>query len=59
MSKYYNKRPSEIVGIDDTYTAYCLDEACLYISKRLKNGETPKFKKNYSSFTDLYKSLKL
>ena len=27
MSKHYSKRPSEILGITDTYTAYCLDEA--------------------------------
>lgn len=30
MSKHYSKRPSELLGITDTYTAYCLDEAaCL------------------------------
>lgn len=29
MAKEYNKRPSEILFIDDPYTAFCLDEACI------------------------------
>lgn len=38
MSKLYNKPPSEIMGISCKYTAYCLDEACMYIQYRLEQG---------------------
>lgn len=31
MAKEYNKRPSEVIFIDDPYTAYCFDEACSFI----------------------------
>lgn len=31
MAKHYQKRPSEILGIDNDYLAYCFDEAALYL----------------------------
>lgn len=31
MAKRYNKRPSEILSIDNDYLAYCFDEAALYL----------------------------
>ena len=43
MSKLYRIRPSEILGIVDTYTAYCLDEACAYITSKIQKGEEPDF----------------
>ena len=48
-------RPSELLDIEDAYTAYCLDEACAFILYRIKKGESPKFHKEYHSFKDLYK----
>ncbi|MCQ4921562.1 hypothetical protein NE686_00570 [Tissierella carlieri] len=30
MGRYYQKRPSEIVNIDDEYIAYCFDEVCYF-----------------------------
>lgn len=34
MARYYQKKPSEIVAINDNYLAYCFDEVCyFYISK--------------------------
>lgn len=55
-------RPSEIMGIDDAYTAFCFDEACAYIIKELKDGKEPILKKqsgsnngNYSRPSDLYR----
>ena len=30
MAKRYNKRPSEIMNIDNDYLAYCFDEVALY-----------------------------
>lgn len=55
-------RPSEMLDIDDKYTAFCFDEAIAFIIKKLKDGEKPKFRmedivvaKNYSKPSDLYK----
>lgn len=55
-------RPSEMLDIEDKYTAYCFDEAIAFIIKKLKDGEEPKFRmesavvvKNYSKPSDLYK----
>ncbi len=35
-------RPSEVMGITDSYTAWCFDEACLYMMSKLEDtGEIP------------------
>lgn len=65
MSKLYNVRPSEILGIVDVYTAFCLDEACTYIASKIKDGEEPDFtiqnssieKPHYNSLRDMYSSM--
>ncbi len=31
MAKHYNKRPSEILNIDNDYLAYIFDEVALYL----------------------------
>lgn len=31
MAKEYQTRPSQILAIDEEYTAYCFDEVCLFI----------------------------
>ncbi len=42
MSKRYSERPSVILGVEDTYTAYCLDEACMYALCKLEEiGRLP------------------
>lgn len=52
-------RPSQIVGIDDAYTAFCFDEACALIVTKLQNNEIPIIKEeNESTYTkpsDVYK----
>ena len=56
-------RPSDLIGIDDVYTAFCFDEACAFIIKNLKDGLEPTIKMNglgeekgvYSKPSDLYK----
>ena len=58
MSKMYNVRPSELFGVNDTYTAFCLDEACAYIINKLENKEEPKFIVSYSKPSDLYEKYK-
>lgn len=50
----YGKRPSELLDIEDNYTAYCLDEACAYIMNRIDQGDEMYFEKHYTSFTELY-----
>lgn len=66
MSKLYRVRPSELVGIVDTYTAFCFDEACAYITSRIKDGEQPDFtvkenksleKPHYSSLKEMYSAM--
>ncbi len=39
----YNKLPSEILRIEDEYTSFCFDEACMYISSQLQNEKEPKW----------------
>lgn len=34
-------RPSEIMGIDDVYTAFCFDEACAFIISEIQDGKEP------------------
>lgn len=56
LASIYKARPSSLFDIEDPYTAFCFDEACAYISAKIKNGEEPKFKVKYSSFSDMYKN---
>ena len=32
MAREYRRRPSEILGIDNDYLAYCFDEVALYLT---------------------------
>lgn len=53
-------KPSDILGIEDAYTAFCFDEACAYIIKRISDGEEPHIVnpevagKSYKKPSDLY-----
>ncbi|MBE6760228.1 MAG: hypothetical protein E7554_09135 [Ruminococcaceae bacterium] len=43
MSKRYGQRPSLLLGVEDPYAAWCLDEACMYIMCRIENdGRLPR-----------------
>lgn len=55
MAKYYNVKPSELIGELDHYTAYCFDEACMFIMHKIDDGEEPQFRRHYGSFAELYK----
>lgn len=58
MAQHYNCKPSDFFDLgDDRYTAFCLDEACTYISVQLKDGKEPKFKKKVKSLSEYYRSL--
>lgn len=39
-------RPSELIGLTDSYLAFCFDEVCAYILKRMQDGEEPIIKEN-------------
>ena len=54
MVKRYNKLPSELMSIEDEYTAYCFNEACTFILGELEAGKEIQFKQKYSSFSQLY-----
>ncbi len=62
MSKLYNCLPSDIIGVEDNYTAFCFNEACAEIILRLQNEEKPIYREQeeeqeeYSNFTDFYKN---
>jgi hypothetical protein len=63
MSKLYNCLPSQLLGIEDDYTAFCFNEACSEIQIRLQNEEKPNYIENrkadepkqYNNFKDFYK----
>lgn len=39
MAKHYQKRPSEILGIDNDYLAYMFDEVALYLESEVTDKE--------------------
>ncbi|WP_141640061.1 hypothetical protein [Clostridium novyi] len=41
MSKRYKIRPSKLLDIEDSYTAYCFDEACDYLIEELSKENPP------------------
>lgn len=45
MSKQYRTRPSELLGISDSYTAFCFDEACMFILSRIEGMKEKDFDK--------------
>ena len=60
LAKAQNRTPSEVLGIEDEYTAFCFDEACDYIVKRIAKGDEPRYekkKKKVSSMAEYFKEL--
>lgn len=47
MSREYQTRPSQLLGIENDYLAYCLDEVCLYL---LSEATDSKGKVNWGKF---------
>lgn len=58
IARLYKCRPSELVGLEDAYEAFCLDEACAYIIQQIEDGNEPLFKKKYNSFKEMYEKYK-
>lgn len=40
MAETYAAPPSKLIGLDDPYAAYCLDEAICDYMARLRSGQT-------------------
>ena len=60
MSTMYHKTPSELLRIEEDYTAFCLDEACIFIRLKMEDAENPQkpnFKEKATSFSDFYEQL--
>ena len=55
MSKTYHTRPSEVIRIEDEYTAYCFDEACAYFLSELSENKQPHFLEDEKSNPTLNK----
>lgn len=58
MVNFYKCRPSTFIDIEDAYTAYCFDEACTYIIKKIENGDEPVFKRKFKTFSEMYRQYK-
>jgi hypothetical protein len=54
VAQRYRKLPSEVIGVEESYAAYCFDEACHLIMSRLDAGEEIQFNQNYKTFSDIY-----
>lgn len=63
IAKRFKRLPSEILNIEDEYTAFCFDEACTFILSKLEDGETPMYivddgeTKKFENMEDFYKSI--
>lgn len=54
LAKRFNRLPSELLNLEDEYTAFCFDEACGLILDKLESGEEIRFQQKFSSFSELY-----
>lgn len=66
MSRQFHKLPSEILRIEDEYTAFCFDEACSDIISHLMNGDEPTYvklgmskesSKHYSTMSEFFNQI--
>lgn len=60
MSQMFRVRPSQVLNLEDEYTAFCFDEACANIIAHLQDGDSPVWiedgkVKHYKTFTELLK----
>lgn len=58
LANVYKCRPSTLLDLADPYTAFCFDEACACITRKMEDGDEPQFRKKVSSFAELYKQYK-
>lgn len=46
-----------MLGIENDYDAYCLDEACAYIEEQLKQGKQLHYRKKVKSMQEYLKDM--
>jgi hypothetical protein len=46
-----------MLKLDDSYIAYCFDEAAAYIDARVMNGDQPRYEILSQGFGDFYKQI--
>lgn len=48
IAKSFGVLPSQVVHLDNEYTAYCFDEACAYILNKMTgdDAKTPRFEED-------------
>lgn len=58
-ARVFQKLPSEMIGLDpeDSYTAFCFDEVCGYVVRKLESGQEIKFLHKHASVADFFESL--
>lgn len=60
MSRRYGVRPSELLSVSDSYTAFCLDEAAAYILGQVETrGELPQVWQQGEAEGRVYKGVKV
>ena len=66
MCKTFKCLPSDVLNIEDEYTAFCFNEACVNIIAHLQNEEKPhnieqgreQKAKHYTTFSDFIETIK-
>ena len=46
-----------MMGIEDSYTAFCFDEACAYFEGMVQKGESPRYKRKVKSMKEFYREV--
>lgn len=62
ITKKFSCLPSVVMNIDSEYSAYCFNEACMFLLQALEDGKKLKFtgkeqKKHFRSASEMYESL--
>jgi len=47
LSAELRERPSRLLGIEDGYTAFCFDEACVYIARKMREKGAPELPRRW------------
>lgn len=55
VAKANNSRVSEMLRIEDGYTAFCIDEAAAFVMAKLMSGEKPIVRANNRETAELLK----
>lgn len=54
LAEKQQKAASDVLMIEDPYTAFCVDEACDYILSRIRGGEQPVYEHRVGSMSEFY-----